>query len=162
MPGKTEPILRLLVGVDFSDCSHTALRRAFDLTAGREADMTVVHVIDPRFARECVEMGLFSEGDIKKKLFLNAKAKLKAMLEEFAGREVQSIVCEGMPYLEINRQADKLKADIIVIGSCGMVGKPEAIFFGGTAEKILRFTTRPVLCVPPDKRGGARRGSLDG
>ncbi len=154
MIDKNEPVLRLLVGVDFSDCSRTALKKAFDFTAGLEAEITVLHVIDPRFAKECVEMSLFAEGDIKKRLFLNAKARLKTLLEEFAGRKVQSVVCEGMPYLEINRKADKLNADIIVIGSCGMIGNPEAIFFGGTAEKIMRFSTKPVLCVPPDKRGG--------
>jgi hypothetical protein len=32
-----------------------------------------------------------------------------------------------------------------------MAGDSEAIFFGGTAEKVLRFISRPVLCVPPSE-----------
>jgi nucleotide-binding universal stress UspA family protein len=26
-----------------------------------------------------------------------------------------------------------------------------AIFFGSTAERVLRFVKRPVLCVPPEE-----------
>jgi nucleotide-binding universal stress UspA family protein len=39
--------------------------------------------------------------------------------------------------------------DMVIIGSCGKMGDMDHIFFGSTAEKVLRFITRPVLCVPP-------------
>jgi len=48
--------------------------------------------------------------------------------------------------------AEKYDVDMVVMGSCGMVGDTEAIFFGGTTEKVFRFIARPVLCVPPDSR----------
>jgi nucleotide-binding universal stress UspA family protein len=143
--------LRLLVSVDFSDCCRRALRKALDLVAGRKAEIIVLHVIDQRFVQECIKAGLFLEGDIKKKLFVDAKAKLKAFLaEELPDSTGKPIVSEGVPYLEINRKATELNADVIVIGSCGMAGNAENIFFGGTAEKIMRFTNRPILCVPPN------------
>jgi len=44
----------------------------------------------------------------------------------------------------------ELDAEMIVIGSCGKADDMNTIFFGSTAEKILRFITRPVLCVPPE------------
>jgi len=56
---------------------------------------------------------------------------------------------KGFPHMEIARRAENFNVDMIVMGSCGMVGDTEAIFFGGTAEKVLRFISRPVLCVPP-------------
>ena len=100
MIDKNEHVLRLIVGVDFSDRSRTALRKAFDLCCrtGNRLKSQSFMLLTLRFAQECVEMSLFAEGDIKKRLFLNAKARLKTMLEEFAGRKVQSVVCEGMLY----------------------------------------------------------------
>jgi len=147
---ETQNALRLLVSVDFSDCCRRALRKALVLVAHRKAEFIVLHVIDERFVKECIRLGLTIEDDIKKKLFIDAKAKLKTLVaEELPDSTAKPIVCEGVPYLEINRKAAELNADIIIIGSCGMAGNPENIFFGGTAEKVMRFTKRPVFCIPP-------------
>ena len=59
------------------------------------------------------------------------------------------MVCEGVPYLEINKKAVENNVDMVIIGSCGKTGDMSHIFFGSTTEKVLRFITRPVLCVPP-------------
>lgn len=144
-------ILRLLVSVDFSDCCLMALRKAMDLVAGRKAEIIVLHVIDQQFVQDTIRLGLSIESDIKKKIFLDARARLKALLEEeHLDGDVKPVVCEGIPYLEINRKAEEFKVDFIVIGSCGMAGYPDNIFFGGTAEKVMRFSRRPVFCVPPN------------
>lgn len=63
---------------------------------------------------------------------------------------VQLMVSEGVPYIEINRKAVEKNVDMIIIGSCGNTGGMSQIFFGSTAEKVLRFITRPVLCIPPE------------
>jgi nucleotide-binding universal stress UspA family protein len=147
---------KMLVSVDFSECCRLALRKALDLVADRKTKIIVLHVIDQRFVKDCLNTGLFIEDDVKKKLFLDAKAKLKALVEEeLPERIVKSIVCKGVPCMEINRKAEEFDADIIVIGSCGMAGDHENIFFGGTAEKVMRFTQRPVFCVPPNARKSA-------
>lgn len=145
-------VLRLLVSIDFSDCCRLALRKTLDFVTGRKVEFTLLHVIDKRFVEECARLELASPDAAKKKLFMGAKAKLNALAEEehFTDDNAVPIVCAGVPYLEINRKADEYKADIIVIGSCGMAGNPENIFFGGTAEKVMRFTKRPVLCIPPN------------
>jgi len=149
---KAEPIgAQLLVAVDFSDCSRRALRKARELVSGGPARLLVLHVIDQRFVQECVRHRIGTPGQIKKQLFVEAKSQLKQFLQEegLDSGQVKTVVCEGVPHLEITRHAHKFKADLIVLGSCGMVGDPDAIFFGGTAEKVLRFISRPVLCVPP-------------
>jgi nucleotide-binding universal stress UspA family protein len=66
------------------------------------------------------------------------------------GDHVQITVSEGVPYIEINRKAVENDVDMIIIGSCGNTGDMSQIFFGSTAEKVLRFITPPVLCVPPE------------
>ena len=142
---------QLLVAVDFSDCSRRALHKARELISDRPARLLVLHVIDQRFVQECIRHRIGAPEQIKKQLFIEAKSQLKKFLQEegLEGGQVKTLVCEGVPHLEITRHAQKFKADLIVMGSCGMVGDPDAIFFGGTTEKVLRFISRPVLCVPP-------------
>jgi nucleotide-binding universal stress UspA family protein len=141
----------VLVAIDFSDCARGALRQAKSLMAEKPVRIIALHVIDHDFIAECIRHELGDEGQIKKKLFMEAKAKLKAYVaqENFACDQVQMIVSEGVPYIEINKKAVENNVDMVIIGSCGKTGDMGRIFFGGTTEKVLRFITRPVLCVPP-------------
>jgi nucleotide-binding universal stress UspA family protein len=83
---------------------------------------------------------------------LQGKQKLQAFVrkEQADGIRLETLVCEGVPFMEINKKANEVHAEMIVIGSCGNAGDMNTIFFGITSEKIPRFITRPVLCVPPE------------
>jgi nucleotide-binding universal stress UspA family protein len=141
----------ILVAVDFSDCARGALRQAKSLMAEKRFRIIALHVINHDFIAECIRHELGDEGQIKKKLFMEAKAKLRDYLaqEKLEDNNVQMIVSEGVPYIEINKKAVENNVDMVIIGSCGKTGDMGSIFFGGTTEKVLRFITRPVLCVPP-------------
>ncbi|MFZ7127930.1 MAG: universal stress protein [Desulfobacterales bacterium] len=144
-------IRRVLVAVDFSDCSRVAMQTACRMLNGKPEELIVLHVIDQDCVNFCIENELGGREDILKRLHRNLKSKLEDFIEGGlgAGLKTNAVVCQGAPYLEINRQADRFDVDLIVLGSCGMVGDPSAIFFGGTTEKVQRFIKRPVLCVPP-------------
>jgi nucleotide-binding universal stress UspA family protein len=146
-PDKT----KFLVAIDFSDCARDALRQAKLLLSEKPAQIIALHVIDSDFITECIRHEFGDEGQIKKKLFLEAKAKLRDFLrqENMENDHVQMMVSEGVPYIEINKKAVENNVDMVIIGSCGKTGDMSRIFFGGTTEKVLRFITRPVLCVPP-------------
>jgi len=142
----------ILVGVDFSPNSRLALRKAKSWAASQGGKILVLHVIDQGFVKNCIQQGLGSEEDVKKKLFMNAKSKLHALLntEGMDGNRTQMVVCEGIPCIEINNKAVENDVEMIVMGSKGNSDDMKAIFFGSTAEKVLRFIKRPVLCVPPE------------
>lgn len=112
------------------------------------------HVIDHHFIEKCVRHELGEEGEIKKSLFLEAKERLHAFLiqEQKNGIQAEPLIGEGEPFVEINKKALALNAEMIIMGSCGKANDMNTIFFGSTAEKVLRFITRPVLCVPPNTR----------
>jgi nucleotide-binding universal stress UspA family protein len=143
----------ILVAVDFSDCSRLALRKAKLLLGDRPGCIIALHVIDHDFIAACLRRDIADEGNLKKQLFMNAKHRLKTFLQEEVEERinVEPVICEGIPYMEINRKALQYNAEMIVMGSCGMACDPNAIFFGGTTEKVLRFISRPVLCMPPEK-----------
>jgi nucleotide-binding universal stress UspA family protein len=149
---KDEKRVTILVPVDFSQCSRLALRKAHELLKGRHGHIVAIHVVDHHFIDKCVRHDLGEAGEIKKNLFLEAKRRLHDFLihEEKNGIQAEPMVCEGEPFIEINKKAVELDAEMIVIGSCGKANDMNTIFFGSTAEKILRFITRPVLCVPPE------------
>lgn len=143
--------LRLLLAVDFSDCCTQALKTVIDLFKSRKMELVLLHVIDERLINECIKYCADDEADLKKRLFSAIREKLDDIVEQeqLTDFALQKIVCQGVPYREINRYAEKFDVDAVVMGSCGMVGDPEAIFFGGTTERVMRFITRPVFCIPP-------------
>ena len=67
--------------------------------------------------------------------------------------KMQRLIREGEPFTEIMRVARTMKPDLIIIGSYGgRTGQMEKIFFGSTAEKVVRAAPCPVLCVPLSAR----------
>jgi len=148
--GKSK-IPTVLVAVDFSHCSRLALRRAKSWAAGSGGKILVLHVIDRDFVRHCIYEHLGTEEEIKKKLFINSKNKLREFLrsEEVDETNTQMIVCEGTPCMEINKKAVENDVEMIIMGSKGNSEDTRAIFFGSTTERVLRFIKRPVLCLPP-------------
>ena len=64
---------------------------------------------------------------------------------------MEELICEGTPFLEINKKAVETEADMVIMGNRGTSGDMQTIFFGSTAERVLRFMKRPVLCVPVEE-----------
>ena len=130
-----------------------------ELFEPRQMELVLLHVIEDRLISECLKYCADDEGEFKKHVFTINREKLDILAENetLTGFPLQKIVCQGVPYREINRYAEKFDVDFVVIGSCGMVGDPEAIFFGGTTERVMRFITRPVFCIPPN--GEMNKGS---
>ena len=142
----------VLVAVDFSHCSGLALRRAKSWAGSNGGKILALHVIDQDFVRHCIQQDLGTEEEIKKKLFINSKDRLREFLckEEMDENNTQMIVCEGNPCMEINRKAVENDVEMIIMGSKGNSDDMKAIFFGSTTERVLRFIKRPVLCIPPE------------
>jgi len=140
----------ILIAVDFSPCSGAALRKARSLAAEKHRRIMALHVIDHDFVEQCARENLGNEGEVKSKLFLNAKKRFRDFLrlEGLDGDNVEMVVREGTPCIEINKEAVERGAEMIVMGSRGHSDDMKAIFFGSTTERVLRFITRPVLCVP--------------
>ena len=139
----------ILVPVDFSPCSVNALRMAIGMAAP-EGDLTLLHVIDQQFVDDAVATGLGSSEDIRNRLKEQAEASFSTMLEGIdAGKvDIEKMIVIGLPFVEILKIARDLDLPLIIMGVKGRSTPPEEILFGSTAEKVLRGTRVPVLCVP--------------
>src|SRR5215204_3713410 len=139
----------ILVPMDFSACSVNALRVAVGM-AEPEGDLTLLHVIDEEFVEGAVAAGMGSTEDIRKRLKDQAESNFNSVLEGLeAGKvNVDKMIVVGLPFIEILKIARDLDLPMIVMGIRGRSTPAEELLFGSTAEKVLRGTRVPVLCVP--------------
>jgi universal stress protein A len=139
----------ILVPVDFSPCSVNALRVAIAMAAP-EGDLTLLHVIDQHFLDDAAASGLGTAEDIRTRLRDQAETKFVAMLEglETGSVNIEKMIVVGAPFVEILKITRDLDLPMVVMGVRGRSTPPEEILFGSTAEKVLRGTRVPVLCVP--------------
>ena len=142
----------ILVATDFSECAGAAFVVAKNLAQRFGAKLILLHVIQPTLVKR-VAQHLKVEPD---RLLPEFREEAQNHLDEFLlqyGREdleVTSMVTVGIPFQEIAVMARDLAADLIVMGGYGRSGRGpiEEVFFGSTAEKVVRLLPCPVLCVP--------------
>jgi nucleotide-binding universal stress UspA family protein len=156
---------RILVPVDFSACSEEAFRVGCALARVFSAEVVLLHVVDTKSLETLNRLGMAlpsEERGQKKRLNHHARATLRRLLNSDAakGLPIRRVVAEGAPFVEIARLARSEKVDLVVMGSYGgQAGSVEKIFFGSTAEKVVRTAGCPVLTVPlpgklPSRKGG--------
>lgn len=139
----------ILVPMDFSACSVNALRVAVGMAAP-EGDLTLLHVVDEEFIEAAVVAGMGSTEDIRQRLKELAEVNFSSVLEgiETGQVNVEKMIVVGLPFVEILKIARDLDLPMIVMGIRGRSTSAEELLFGSTAEKVLRGTRIPVLCVP--------------
>jgi nucleotide-binding universal stress UspA family protein len=118
--------------------------------AAPEGDLTLLHVIDENFVEDAVAAGLGTSDDIRGRLREQAEIGFGNALEgiETGKVNVEKMIVIGVPFVEILKIARDLDLPMIVMGVKGRSTPPEELLFGSTAEKVLRGTRVPVLCVP--------------
>ena len=149
---------KILVPVDFSPCSEEAFRVALSLARVFHSEVLLLHVVDTKSLETLNSLGLArlsEEAGQKKRLRHQARLNARHLLqlEEAKGLEIRRLLAEGTPFVEIARTARTEKVGLVVIGSYGgQTGRVEKIFFGSTAEKVVRTAGCPVLTVPLSTR----------
>ena len=142
----------ILVATDFSECSGAAFKVAKNLARQFGAKIVLLHVIQQRIVARVAEHLKVEPDSLLPKFREEAQLHLDAFLQECScsGPEVTSMVTVGIPFQEIAVVARDLAADLIVMGGYGRSGRGpiEEVFFGSTAEKVVRLLPCPVLCVP--------------
>lgn len=146
---------KILVPVDFSPCSNEAFRVALQIARAFRSEVLVLHVIDTSAIDAFNRLGLLAvPSDAtrqRRRLRHQARLKTRQLLESqsTAGVQIERLVAEGAPFMEIAKLARQERIDLIVLGSYG--GRSESmdkIFFGATAEKVVRTAGCAVLTVP--------------
>jgi nucleotide-binding universal stress UspA family protein len=141
----------ILVATDFSECSGAAFQTAQKLARTFQAKLILVHVISLRRLEVLSEFMHLEADTLIPKLKQRAEARLDEFLQRYGGDlHPESVVAVGLPFQEIAVLARDLAVDLVVLGGYGSAGRGpiEEVFFGSTAEKVVRLLPCPVLVVP--------------
>ena len=152
-------IRRILVPVDFSECSRAALEDAAVLAERVDASIDVLHVWDtphyvgPEFLiREPGETG----HPLQEAAFAQAETEMDEFLSGFPQRERFRVRLEsGKPYETIIKLAADEHYDAIVMGTHGRSGLSH-LLIGSVAEKVVRTAPCPVMTIRRPERTHAK------
>ncbi|MGE0682082.1 MAG: universal stress protein [Candidatus Binatia bacterium] len=137
---------KILVASDLSSRAEKALARATQIAREHEATLTILHVMEDG-ARDEMQAAATNE---------NALRQILAGLSPQCSEPVTVRVVIGKPFVEIIRHAREEAADLIIVGAHGAHFIKD-VFFGTTAQKIVRKGDRPVLVVKQTPQGSYRR-----
>ncbi len=148
-PSAMRVIHQILAAVDFSDTSDRALDTALELAAAFDAELTVVHFFE--FPIYGPEGTLLLTDDLEHALHEGAEGELERRLHARKTElPVRARICVETPwqgtYAGINALAEKIDADLVILGTHGRRGLKRALI-GSVAEKVVRTSKRPVLTV---------------
>jgi nucleotide-binding universal stress UspA family protein len=140
-----QPIKTILYATDFSKSSEVALDMARGLARGFGARLVALHVGARPFGSVG---GVMTAPPPQPEEF--GREELERKLGKFVAGDSDAR-CEpevifGEPSAEIVQAADRLKADLVVIGTHGRTGLHRHAM-GSLAEQVLRLAPCPVIVV---------------
>ncbi|MBK7228109.1 MAG: universal stress protein [Ignavibacteriales bacterium] len=147
-------IKKVLVPIDFSDYSKSALKYAVNFAKSFNADIILIYVVEPIIYPPDFSMGQIAMPSINTEWDDRAKDELQKLAKsEIADiANVKTVIKTGKPFVEIIETAKEENIDLIIIATHGHSGV-EHILFGSTAEKVVRKAPCPVLTLREPLKG---------
>lgn len=152
--GKTKSGFRkILVPIDFSDCSLKGLDYAKALAKEFGASLMLLHSIHLQYFVSNDEYARYDMPLLMQQTERAARAQLTELVEktDWEGIQVQPSLQIGHPGDQICARAKDYGADLIVTSTHGTTGLKH-ILIGSTAEYVVRHASCPVLVVPGRER----------
>lgn len=141
------PPKKVVVPIDFSQCSVEALAAARDLV-GPGGSVDVIYVLEHLSA---LHPGMVWETFDDAERMDHARRALEQLCEEngITGASIHTTTTIGNPALEVARFAEATNADMVVVASHGRTGLAR-VALGSVAERIVRHCHCPVLVIKVD------------
>ena len=150
---------KILVPMDFSECSELALETAIEVAERSGGILVLFHSL-----RTPVEI-TFPEGMVAPAVVADFRKTALDRLQCHAerartrGRTVETHIAEGIPWLGIAAEADAIGAELIVMGTHGNTGLKH-VLLGSVAERTIRSAPCPVLTVKTRSSRADRAGAV--
>lgn len=145
-----QAIRRILVPVDFSEASMSAVRHAKEIALTYGAEIDLLHVV-----REIAYPSAygFEPPHFSMDEFLDrAEEKLGELAHTEIGIEHAMVEATmGDPSMGILDYVDANEVDLVVIATHGRTGV-DRFLIGSVAERVLRRSPTPVFVVPPGRK----------
>jgi nucleotide-binding universal stress UspA family protein len=147
----------ILVPIDFSEVSKDVLVHAASLARAFGAELNLVHVAapDPDFVG--YEVGPQTVREDRAGQLRREHRDLQAAADDLReqGIETKALLIQGPTVETIVKEAKKLGADMIVLGSHGH-GAMHRLLLGSVSEGVLRAAPCPLVIVPATQSASQR------
>ncbi len=141
----------ILVSIDFDNNEDLLVTKALEFGKAFDAKIWFVHIAapDPDFVGYDVGPQYIRDAraDELKDEHINLQEYSKMLNEN--GIESEALLIQGSTIEMINKEANKLKADLIIMGQ-NKKGFFYKTFFGSVSENVMRNSQIPVLVIPFD------------
>lgn len=135
----------ILLAVELdSSCDDEPVRKAKELAKEFGANLYLIHAIE-HMSSYGAAYGVAAGADIEEMLLENASTAMKKLGSELEIGEGNQLIKVGPARSIILEEADKLNADLIVVGSHGRHGI--RLLLGSTANAVLHGASCDVLAV---------------
>ncbi|MDC8447698.1 MAG: universal stress protein [Nitrospira sp.] len=146
---------RMLVPVDFSDCSLDAFEYAALIAQRSKVSLNLLHVLEPVSYGLDFTLPHWAQRESSKTAVTERLSDLASALTS-AGLASDFLISGGLPADSILDTARAQSVDVIVMGTHGRRGLSH-VLFGSVAESVVRRSSCPVLTVrsptlPPGHR----------
>ena len=137
---------KILVPIDFSECSKKALQYALPFARQCHASIWLLNVV--RLVYPTGELGTMAPPLSEAEATESSRAALDQLVRSAIGEKVPTavLVRVGLPAEEIILAARELGMDLIIISTHGHTGLKH-VLLGSTAEQVVRRAPCPVLTV---------------
>lgn len=155
--------MKLLVGIDFSDSMEKVVKKVEEIATALSAQVWLLHTAKAEPAdlylagQEPDSIGLQPDPQLIRDSLAHRFHAEHRQLQEIADRlrksglDATALLVEGAAVTTILKEASKLNADMIVVGSHGR-GKMHQLLLGSVSEGVLHKAECPVLVVPTHQR----------
>ena len=143
--------MKVLAALDLDRTTPDVLREARLWTRRLGAELFLIHVADPDpdfigygAGPESVRLAVAHK-------FTRAHQRMEALATELRKEGLvatTALLIQGATAETILREADRLAADVIVMGTRAR-GALRSLLLGSVSKQVVAGTTRPVLLIPP-------------
>jgi nucleotide-binding universal stress UspA family protein len=142
-------MMKLLVAVDLSKASGYVIEAVHRVALATDAEVYVLHTILSLPGIAGPEFNPVTEHQELSERYLDERDQLNELVTQLVDADVNAsaLMAQGEPAKTILREAERLDAELIVIGSHGHGMMFDALV-GSISAGILRKSTIPVLVVP--------------
>lgn len=137
---------RILIATDGSESALEAIDFGLELAHEQGSEVTFIHVTVP------IEWAVYPFGPLdsipNETPSIEDDEPLRLAMERATAKGVvaRPVSVPGDPVLEVPAYAERMNADLIVIGSRGLGGVTSALL-GSVSRGVLKHADRPVLIV---------------
>ncbi|AUC85412.1 universal stress protein [Polaribacter sp. ALD11] len=144
---------KILVPIDFSKPSEYAAKMAAKIAKKTNATVYLIHLIE--LPSGVIDMGSGSKFSIPESMLYLRKTREKVLefKKSFFSEDiiVEYFIKLNNPFEGIKKYAEKINADLIIMGSKGH-SEFEEIMIGSNTEKMVRSSKTPVIIVKIDDK----------